>query len=220
MSGVADQGAATAVDDRWLLPIEGLVSGILTYFTSRVLPAGLGRGAFLIIGLVFGATIAAHARLFRGVCSTFRLIGFVAACGVAYLVSVYATVWSPLRPQFLNFSGTGSAAIDSSPFFTGGALGAAIVCAGVFLFLAPPKNAMRFLLQGVCISLACGLLGVLGWSLGEQLSSLQWLPGRPNDRNFLALYTIWQAGAITLLGLFLLPRRLPAGSVPRPDVAT
>jgi hypothetical protein len=102
--------ATRRVDDRWLLPIEGLVSGFLTCLVLA-LPLGPGRAAFLFVGLVFGVAISAHVRLFRGVRSAFPLIGFIATCTVAYTVSVFATMWTPFRPQFLNFSGTGSAAI-------------------------------------------------------------------------------------------------------------
>lgn len=208
-------GLGRAIDDRWLLPIEGLVSGVLTYFVTMLLPAGLGRSAFLVVGLVFGAVIAVHARLFRRARSIFRLFGFVATCAVAYTASVFATIWSPLRPRFLNFSGTGSGAIDSSPFFVGGVLGAAIVCAGIFVFLAPWKHAKNFLLKASCISLTCGLLGVLGWSLGERLSHVPWLAGWGDNPAFLALCIIWQTGAITLFGFLLLPLPLPGGSAPQ-----
>lgn len=99
-------GTMTRVDDRWFLPIEGLVSGFLTCLFPA-LPLGLGDALFLFLGGVFGAVIAAHALFFRGVRSAFRLIGFIATCAVAYTVSVFATQWTPFRPQFLNFSGTG-----------------------------------------------------------------------------------------------------------------
>jgi hypothetical protein len=193
------------VDDRLFLPVEGLVSGLLTCLTAA-LPFGLGRAVFLFVGLVFGAVISAHVRLFRGVRSAFRLIGFIATCTVAYTVSVFATMWTPFRPQLLNFSGTGSGAIDSSPFLTGGFLGAAIVCAGIHFFLAPSKNWPKFLLKALCISVACGFLGVLGWAVGEQLGNAGWLPGFGASLDFYALYIIWQTGAAPLFGLLLSPQ--------------
>lgn len=201
---------AARIDDRWLLPIEGAVSGSLTCLAPLLLPSGLGRSTFLVVGLAFGAVIAAHVRVFRGVRSAFRLIGFVATCAVAYTVSVLATVWSPFHPQLLNFSGTRSGAVDSSPFLVGGFLGAAIVCAGIFFFLAPPKTPTRFLVKAFCISLACGFLGVLGWSVGEQLGDVRWLPGLGGNRAFYSLYIIWQTGAAALFGLLLLPRQILA----------
>ncbi len=126
-------GTMTRVDDRWFLPIEGLVSGFLTCLFPA-LPLGLGDALFLFLGGVFGAVIAAHALFFRGVRSAFRLIGFIATCAVAYTVSVFATQWTPFRPQFLNFSGTGLGVVDSSSFFTGGLVGAALVCTGIYFF--------------------------------------------------------------------------------------
>lgn len=198
------------VDDRWLLPIEGLASGFLTCLVPALpLPVRLGDAAFLFVGLIFGGVIAAHIRLFRGVRSASHLTGFIATCTVAYTISVFATMWSPFRPQFLNFSGTSSAAIDSSPFFTGGFVGAAIMCAGIFFLLAPPRNSTKFLLKAFSMSVACGLLGVLGWSVGEELWNARWLPGFGSNLQYYALYIIWQTGAASLLGLLLSPQQAP-----------
>jgi hypothetical protein len=196
------------VDDRWFLPIEGVISGLFTCLVPA-LPLGLGRAAFLFVGVIFGLVISAHVRLFRGVRSAFRLIGFTATCTVAYAVSLFATVCSPFRPQFLNFSGTSSGAIDSSPFFTGGFVGAAIMCAGIFFFLAPPRTLTKFLLRAFSISVACGFLGVLGWSVGEQSWAVRWLPRFGNGLDFYTLYIIWQTGAASLLGLLLSPQQTP-----------
>jgi hypothetical protein len=195
-------GTMNRVDDRWFLPLEGLMSGVLTCLTLA-LPFGLGRAVFLFVGFVFGAVVSAHFWLFRGVRSAFGVIGFIATCTVAYTVSVFATMWTPFRLQILNFSGSGSGAVDSSPFLIGGFLGAAILCAGMHFFLAPSKNWPKFLLKAVCISVACGFLGVLGWAAGEQLSNARWLP---TDQEAYALYIIWQTGAAALLGLLLSPQ--------------
>jgi hypothetical protein len=87
-------------------------------------------------------------------------------CGHA--VSVFAAVFSPFRPEFLNFPEQGLGTLNSSEFLIGGSLGAAIVCAGIHFFLAPSKNWAKFLLKALCISVVCGFLGVLGWAVGEQ----------------------------------------------------
>lgn len=202
----------TRVDDRWYLPIEGLASGFLTCLFPALL-FGLADALSLFVGVVFGAVIAAHVLLFRGVHSAFRLTGFIATCVVAYVVSVFATMWSPFRPALLNFSGTGLGAIDSSQFFTGGFVGAAIICAGIYFFLAPSTNWPKFLLKAVCISAACGFLGVLGWSVSEQLDNARWLHGFGANLSFYALYIIWQTGAAILFGLLLPPRETPVATV-------
>lgn len=177
-------------DDRWFLPVEGLISGFLTCLIPA-LPLGLGRVVFLFSGVAFGVVISAHVRLFGRVTSAFRLIGFTTTCAVAYTVSVFATAWSPFHPQFLNFSGTGSAAIDSSSFFAGGFVGAAIVCAGIFFFLALPKHLTKFLLKALGVSVTCGFLGVLAWSVGERLWNARWQPGLGSNVEYYALYIIW-----------------------------
>jgi hypothetical protein len=196
------------VDDRWLLPVEGLVSGLLTCLLPFLL-FGLGQAFFLFVGLVLGVVISAHFWLFRGVRSTFRLISFTATCTAAYAVSVFATMWTPFLPQILNFSGTGSGAVDSSAFLSGGFLGAAIICAGIYFFLAPSKNWPAFLLKAVCISVSCGFLGVLGWAVGDQLWNRRWLPGFGSNLEFYALYVIWQTGAAPLFGILLPPQETP-----------
>jgi hypothetical protein len=209
------------VDDRWLLPVEGLVSGILTCLIS-VLPFSIGNALFLFVGLVFGVVISVHFWFFRGVRSAFRLLTFTATCTVAYIVSFFATAWSPFHPQFLNFSGIDSRAIDSSPFLTGGFLGAAIVCAGIYFFLAPSKNWQVFLLKAAFISVACGLLGVLGWAVGNQLLIGGWLSGLGSSLQYYALYVIWQTGAALLLGVLLPPLEAPVAAPDRvqPKIAT
>ncbi len=202
----------TRSDDRYFLPVEGLVSGALTC----VLPAFLGRGGpaladalFLFIGCIFGAAIAAHLWLFRGLRSAFSIFGFVATCTVAYAISLLATVWTPFRPDFLNFSGPEQGPANSSPFFTGGLLGAAIVCAGVYFFFAPGKDWRRFLAKALGISVICGFLGVFGWAAGERLWAARHFSGFGSSLDFYVLYMIWQTGTAGLLG-FLLPRQAPA----------
>lgn len=82
--------------ERWLLPIEGLVSGVLTSLISLYLISQLPHAmvAFLLgvvilwsLGLVFGVMIATHVHFFRGVDSLHRLVGFVATCMAAYPVA-------------------------------------------------------------------------------------------------------------------------------------
>lgn len=192
------------IDDRWLLPIEGLFSGFLTCALASLPPSGFSRSTSLFLpGIIFGAVISAHIGVFRRSRSALNLLGFIATCAVAYAVSVLATVWGPIHPRFLDFSGTSSAAIDSSPFFTGGFVGAAIVCAGLFFFAAPQSKLTKFVLKAFAISLACGLLGVLGWSVGEQSVLARWWPHSGNNLAFFTLWVIWQTGAASLLTVLL-----------------
>lgn len=192
------------VDDRWYLPVAGFVSGLLTCFAPALL-FRLGSVLALFIGCVFGAVISAHVRFFRGVQSPFRLFGFITTCTLAYTMAEFATGSTPFRPEFLNFSGASSAAENSSPFFSGGFLGAAIICAGIYFFLAPSKNWPKFLLKALGISVACGFLGVLGWSVGQRLWIARW--SYSANLSFYTLYIIWQTGAASLFGLLLSPQQ-------------
>lgn len=194
-------------DDHWLLPLEGLISGVLTCMASiaffSVDLSYLTAILQLPVALIFGAVIATHVRLFREVRSRSHLIGFIATCPVAFLVAVTATWWTPFHPEFLNFSGTGPGIADSSVYFSGGLLGSAIVCAAILFFLIPPRSlTLRqlagFLLKAFGISLACGGLGVFGWSVGERAG----------------LFIVWQTGAASLMGFLLPPKSKPAGPEP------
>jgi hypothetical protein len=102
-------------DDRWLLPIEGLVSGALTCVAPGLAMA-FGRAASSLVlvvfagsGAIFGGIIACHFWLFRGVRSTNTLGGFTGLCAAAYVVSVLATILGmSVRPPALNsFAGLG-----------------------------------------------------------------------------------------------------------------
>jgi hypothetical protein len=199
------------IDDRRYLPLEGFVSGVLTCITLALF-VGLDLPLNLFIGFVFGAVISAHVRFFGGERSTFRLVGFIATCTLAYTMSECATAWTPFRPEFLNFSGTSSEAIDSSQLFSGGFVGAAIICAGIYFFLASPKNLAKFLLKALGISVACGFLGVLGWSVGQRLSIAGWFPNSSANLSFYTLYIIWQMGAAPLFGLVLSPQQTLAAA--------
>lgn len=182
------------IDDRWFLPVEGLVSGLVTCLLLH-LPY-----AFEFLGLAFGTVLAAHVWIFRGIRSPFRLIGFIATCGVAYLLSI------SVPGRFLGMSRWGT--LESRVIFPAGVLGAAIVCAGVFFLLQPPKKIAKSLLLALCIAAACGLLGAIGWSVGERLQGMASQPSHmpsqpPNNLTFCSLFIIWQTGAASLLGLLL-----------------
>ncbi len=193
------------VDDRWFLPGEGLLSGLLTCLVLHV-PC-----ASPFIGGVFGVVLAAHVWLYRGIRSPFCLIGFIVTCVAAYLLAL------PAMGVFLSLSRTPLWGFGSMAFL-GGVVGGAIVCAGVFFFLASPQKPEKFLLKALCISAACGFLGAFGWSVGERL---QGVPSRlpsmlsplSNNLNFYSVYIIWQTGAASLLGLLLSPQVKPA-SIP------
>jgi hypothetical protein len=182
------------IDDRWFLPVEGLVSGLVTSLLLH-LPY-----TFEFLGLAFGAVLAAHVWIFRGIRSPFRLIGFIATCVVAYLLSV------SVPGVFLRISTSGT--LESRVIFPAGVVGGAVVCVGVFFFLQPPKKVAKFLLKALCISAACGLLGVFGWSIGERLQGMPLQPSHmpsqlPNNLTFYSLFIVWQTGAASLLGLLL-----------------
>lgn len=218
--------------ERWLLPIEGLASGVLTGLISNaVFSANLGgcvgcgnpflayvllyAVAILPLGLIFGVMIAAHVGISRGVPSRSRLIGFVATCEAAYLVAL-----------FLGMS------IHSNVVL--GFVGTAIVCAGVLLFLVSPdsltqRQLITFLPKVFGGSVACGILGACGWAIGDHVEipamafggSLvalhvtipTWVYGVSRAHNSLAyigLIAMVQMGAASLVGFLMPLEAIPA----------
>ena len=189
--------------DRAVLPLEGLFSGLLTCVVPVVLNV-LGLNPFVFTGAIFGAVISAHFWRFRGMRSGWRVLGFVATSTAAYPIAVNATISTPVHLAALNFSGHGAGDIDSSQFLTGGILGAAILFAGFFFFLAPVTRWPRFLAKAFCFTAFGGFLGVFGWALGGFISRDQ-----GNNWNFYSLYVVWQAGIALLLGLLLPVQPVP-----------
>jgi len=110
------QPARSWFDDRWLLPVEGFVSGALAcaapWLARPFVPAIDAALPIVYVssGLIFGGIIACHFRLFRGIRSTNTLAGFAGICGAAYIVSILATIVGiPLRPPAFNsFVGLGA----------------------------------------------------------------------------------------------------------------
>jgi hypothetical protein len=189
--------------DRAVLPLEGLISGLLTCVLPVVLNV-LGLNPIAFTGAIFGAVVSAHFWWFRGIRSGWRVLGFVAISTAAYPIAVNATITNPIRLASLNFSGNGAGDIDSSQFLTGGILGAATLFTGFFFFLAPFTRWPRFLAKAFCFTVIGGFLGVFGWALGGFLSvSLRGVQNQSNDWNFYSLYVVWQAGIALLLGLLL-----------------
>jgi hypothetical protein len=122
-------------DDRWLLPIAGLMSGALTcvapWLVRPFVPAI--ETALLIVyvgsGLIFGVIIACYFWLFRKVRSTNTLAGFAGICAAAYILSILATIVGiPLRPPALNS-------------FVGLAAALAVITAGYFWLLRSAPSA-------------------------------------------------------------------------------
>lgn len=211
----------TPQNERWLLPIEGLASGVLTSLISIYLISQLphamvallfGLAILWCLGLMFGVLIAVHVHLFRGVDSLSRLVGFVATCVVSVPVAFYSQRWLPFRPEFLNFSGTGPGGADSSTLFFPGFVGSVVVCAGVLVFLVSPgsltlRRLWTFVPKALGGSGVCGVLAVFAWALGEHAAIPGWVYNANLGSDSLAYFVLWpilQMGLASLVR-FLMP---------------
>lgn len=194
--------------ERWFLPVEGLVSGVVTSLVSiylgRQLPPAmisiiLFFGMVCCLGGVFGVVIAAHVHLFREVDSLHRLVGFVVTCMVAY-------------PANIMFARAASSVLP-------GLVGSAIVCAGVLLFLVSPgsltsRQLTTFLPKALGGSVVCGILGAFGWAVGKHVPIPESLLASHDNLAYPALTVMVQMGAASLVG-FLMPQEAMPG-VPQP----
>lgn len=217
--------------ERWLLAIEGLASGVLTWWVSihlaNQLPNSLAAVLFGLVilwclGLIFGVVIAAHVHLFRGVDSLSRLVGFVATCVVAYPAAFYSQRLTPFSPEFLNLSGTGPGVSDSSALLFPGFVGSAIVCAGVLLFLVSPgsltlRQLATFLLKALGGSVVCGVLAVFAWAFGERVAIPAWAYNAnlaSDSLAYFALSAMVQMGAASLVGFLMPQEAMPVAPQP------
>jgi len=185
----------------FLLACAGVASAFLGLAAQTIVPV-LG---FLGPGLAFGIAIAAVYLLHGGVRSPFRLLGFIAASGVAFPISVYSALWgTPFVRDLLPgiSSWEASATVPLSAIFMAGAIGGFIIFLGAFLLLAPANVSLRGLGRPVLLALGGGVLGVIGWTVAKSA----------------ALYALWQVGVAFCIPL-VAPTKPTPEEPPRRSIA-
>lgn len=203
-------------DSILLLALTGFSSGILT----SVLPSLLnfaGRASSFLGETAFGAALAWYYWRFRGVRDGWRLFNFAFVSFVAYQAAAVVSTFIPGPLDILRLSSPDSGQISSERFFWGGCVGATFLFAAGVIFLSSRSRSKHPALIGLGLSIAGGVLAVVGWALGSSLGMVLWRAfgavhlgprffgdsSGSVDANFYSLHVVWQAGMAVLLALAL-----------------
>lgn len=183
------------------LASAGLLAGVLTVVFSslNVLP---GWSEPFYPGAIFGLVIAGYFVAFHGLRTIWKALGFAVMSILAYYSAFFATGTPPFHVRLLDFPQHGLGFIPTGDFFMGGAVGAAILFGGFFLFLSPQQQWEQYL-KALAFSLVAGLLAVFAFTVGNQIAfRLTHVDGSDWDVN--SLYIVWQTGVACMFA-FLLP---------------
>jgi len=109
--------------------------------------------------------------------------------------------------------------ISSLALFAGGFVGCLLVFSSVFLLVYPERRSRSLAFKVLCSSILCGILAVVGWTLGPSVGTYIWyalhaLGQTPPTETFqnalygdssrqFSLFVVWQTGTAFLLGLIL-----------------
>ena len=208
-----------------LLSLTGLIAGLLT--ACLVYPVGRlsiihTRMAWYLLGAPFGAAVAvslASCRVFRGLQGFWKAILLLALSIAAYFLSYWVAALAELSIHRQGF--VRGQTISSFALFAGGFVGGLLVLGGAFL-LAYPRSGFgtgTTTLKVLLASVLCGILGIVGWTLGPYLGIHVWsmmhtlglTPSTETFQNALhgdisrqySLFVVWQTCTAFLLGLIL-----------------
>jgi hypothetical protein len=123
----------------------------------------------------------------------------------AYALAFVAAIAAEFHLEFRHLLGIDGNHLGSG-VFTGGVVGAAILCGGFYLFLRTGVRKPGFLVKSIGIALAAGILGIVGRAAGESLLRDSWLGIQAHqvDEDSWVLLIIWQTGMASMLGFVLL----------------
>jgi hypothetical protein len=171
----------------------GVLSGILTLHPP--VPREFLSESGIYVGAIFGVILSIFLWVFHSPRSVGRSLAVMGSSTIAYIAALFSTVWaSPL------FNYTGGGDPPSYVMFVGGVVGASIISATVLLLYRGETTKLG---KGILIcTLAGGVLGVLGYSLGFLFASQD--PNRHGDMpGMIPLFVVWQAGMACLLEVVL-----------------
>lgn len=189
--------------------------GVAEFFTGLVVIRTL---YFLLVpGALFGATLSVCLWFFTGVRPLWKLIVIAAASLLAFPISAATCIYlEDFSPWPFHTPGTNFANISNASLFAGGAVGAFLLLAAVFLVVDSEQPMTKVLFRALCWSLLGGGLGVVGHKLGPWLGTALWPlepTFSPNDTLETAvlqgragidsLLLVWQTGMGFVLGIAL-----------------
>jgi hypothetical protein len=229
-------GKTIKLNSSGILVSAGLVAGLLAGLLTIVVPPFVWRlgspfylGALfgIFVGDIFGAVISVYFWVFLRTRSVAKLIEFILASTFAYIVALYATMFSS---EFIGFSSHTSAnagSLETPPigaFFLGGASGAFILLIAALLLFSSRVDPWRVVLRALLWSIVGGVLGVLGWASGPFLGqavlsalgqrAVLSSPGDAGTGYYYSLYLVWQTGMGLVLGILLAQEAVQVTSFP------
>ena len=211
-----------------LLPLAGLIAGLVTagldYPVGRLCVKHPLFG-WLILGGPFGAAVAVSlvtCRVLRGFSGFWKAILLVALSSGTYFVSLWLAAGVEFAVTYGKPLDMGQTPSNSPvSMFAGGFVGGLLVLGGAFL-LAYPRSGFvtgTTTLKVLFASVLCGILGIVGWTLGPYLGIHVWsimhtlslTPSTETFQNALhgdisrqySLFVVWQTCTAFLLGLIL-----------------
>jgi hypothetical protein len=211
-----------------LLSIAGLIAGLLT--AGLVYPVGRlsvthTRLAWYILGGPFGATLAISL-LACGVLHRLRGFGKAISLAVLSIGAYFVSFWVAASIELMLHRGGfyRGPEVSSLALFAGGFVGSLLVFGSVFLLVYPERPSRSLAFKLFCSSVLCGILAVVGWTLGPSFGMYIWsalhaLGRTPPTETFqnalygdssrqFSLFVIWQTGTAFLLGLILQSRSM------------
>jgi hypothetical protein len=213
------------------LALTGVLSGFLTCASGHFLEmfGSASQDLSLFIGAILGIVFICYWWIFRDFRSIWKSIGFVAASTVAYIFAMFGGLNTPIRFDFLSPLVGSDQARNLAICFTGGIIGGAIFFTSVLVLLPKRTEWKSVPLHASSFSVLSGVLGMIGWGLGPSLGTTAWhllkvthlaeqyqyTQSQPSGgaNNYYALFLVWQAGAVILVGFFLSKHAVSVGDV-------
>lgn len=191
---------------RFLVPVWFFASFGLAGLLSVTILIGLTQFRFaedwlpgFYVGTIFGFTIAICFWLHFGLRSAWKTMLFIAACSVAYSLSVHSEEFLSSHIHIFNPFGHDMFMMPPEGLFGAGWVGAMLVLAAALFLLFPEQSVLRVAAKSIVWSLAGGLLGVasgLNFSSSSKMLSRIFSEG-------MSLFLVWQTGMALVLALVL-----------------
>jgi hypothetical protein len=199
--GVASPNLPKGISSWVILAMLGVTSSIV----SMVMPSEQ-MGAMPIVGGIFGIALAAYFMLYAGIDIFARAIFVPIVSAVIYPCAYFGSMLALKLP--LPTFGSSEDETIATLVFVGGVIGGFLLLLTVLWCLKTPSLTVRGMLgRAAAGSLFSGLLGVVGWILGDSLGRELWklLPTSPfpsvHSFNFCSLYFIWQPAMAVFIGI-------------------
>jgi hypothetical protein len=157
-----------------MLGVVGLISALISLCLASLPPPF----AYFFIGAPLGLALSICFRLcgFKG--PIWKMLALTVVSAIAFPISALAAFYLEFfSPWPFHAQRTGFNDYSNGMLFAGGTLGAFLLSAVVFLITDAEQSAPKVVFRAFCLSLAGGILSVIGGRLG---SLVWWFQGEPS----------------------------------------